>query len=251
MFVRATCVFVSLVLGFPVHAQSSLGISGATFSLGSTEDEDGALRGDVSSSVDVRITDIHGLQGDLSFAQTASGTLGTLAGHFYMAPRPGQKYGLFVSLSDLDGHAVSWISAGAEGMVSLGDDTVLEGRLGLGAADSGSRDYIFGGLSLAHAFSPAFEIEGALDIADFDEAVFRATAIDASLTARYSPEGAPWGVYASVTRSELTGRDGEAAATRIGLGMTINFGTAGGADTDTRLFRAQNPGAALVRRGIW
>lgn len=251
MKVRAAVACVALFLGFPVCAQSSLGISGATLDLGSTEDESGTRRSRVASSVDVRITGAHGLQGDLSFAETSSGTVGQLAAHLYMAPRPGQKYGLFVSLSDVDGRALSWLSLGAEGMLSLGQNTTLEGRVGLGATDGGSRDFIFGGVSLAHALSPALELEAALDVADFDETSFRATSIDASLTARYSPEGSPWGAYASVTRSDLTGRDDASAATRIGFGVTLNFGASGGVDPHTRPFRSTDPGSPLVRRGIW
>lgn len=251
MKVRTAVALVAIGLGSPVWAQSSLGISEATLSLGSTEDEDGARQSLVASSVDVRITAVHGLQGDLSFADTASGTIGQLGAHLYMAPRPGQKYGLFLSLSDVDGRSLSWLSLGAEGMLSLGENTTLEGRLGLGAADGNSRDYVFGGVSLVHAFGPTFEVEAALDVAEFDEAAFRATAIETSLTARYSPEGAPWGVYASLTQSDLTGRDGAPGRTRIGLGVTFNFGTSGGTDPGTRPFRQSDPVAQLVRRGIW
>ena len=251
MSVRAACLLVSMVLGFPAHAQSSLGITGATFALGSAEDEGGVRRGSLTSSVDVRITEVHGLQGDLSFSQTGTGMIGRLSGHLYMAPQPRQKYGLFASYSDVDGRALAWGSVGAEGMMALGSDTVVEGRLGLGVANSGSRDFIFGGVSVAHAISDSFEIEGALDIADFDETAFRGTVIDASLTASYSPKGAPWGLYASINRSELVGRDSGPSATRLGLGVTINLGAVGGPGTDTRLFRSQDPAAALVRRGIW
>lgn len=251
MKVQIAVALVASVLGSPVWAQSSLGISGATFSFGSIEDEAGTQQVQVASSVDVRITAVHGLQGDLTFADTATGTIGQLGAHLYMAPRPGQKYGLFMSLSDMDGRSLSWVNLGAEGMLSIGEATTLEGRLGLGAADGNSRDYIFGGISVVHAFNPAFEVEAALDLAEFDEAAFRANAIEASLTARYSPEGAPWGVYASVIHSDLAGRDGRPGATRIGFGVTINFGTSGGTDPQTRPFRQSDPVAQLARRGIW
>lgn len=251
MKVRAAFALIAIVLGTPVWAQSSLGISGATLSLGSTEDEGGAWQRRAASSVDIRITPVHGLQGDLAFSDTATGTIGHLGAHLYMAPQPGQKYGLFLTLSDVDGRSLAWMSLGAEGMISIGENTTLEGRLGLGAADGNSRDYIFGGVSLVHAFAPGFEVEAALDVAEFDEAAFRATAVEASLTARYSPEGSPWGVYASVTQSDLTGRDGAAGATRLGLGISFDFGTAGGTDPHTRHFRQADPVAQLVRRGIW
>lgn len=241
----------AFVLVGPVWGQSSLGITGATLDVGSAEDETGLWKGTPSASVDVRVTEFHGLQGDLSFSDTGGGTIGMLAGHLYMVPQPGQKYGLFVSLSDLDGRAMSWVSFGAEGMLSLGENTVLSGRLGLGQADVGSLDYIFGGVAVAHEVLPGLEFEAALDVADFDETGFRATSHEASLTARYSPNGAPWGVYASVTNSGLTGRDGQSARTRIGLGVTFTFGGSGGTDPHTRMFRSTDPVAPLIRRGLW
>ena len=251
MMVRAALVIGVLVLSSPAWAQSSLGITGATLDLTSTEDETGQARGGFDASVDVRITGVHGLQGDLAFTQSATGTIGHLGGHLYMTPQPGQKYGLFFALSDMDDRSLAWASFGAEGMVSLSDTTTLEGRLGLGRADTGSLDYVFGGISVVHSLTPAFEVEAALDVADFDEAGFSATALDASLTARYSPVGAPWGLYASATQSELAGPDGGASATRFGFGVTINLGATGGTDPATRHFRGQDPVAPLVRRGIW
>ena len=251
MILRTAFLVGALVIGSPAMSQSSLGITGATLEVTSTEDEAGQLRTSFATSVDVRITECHGLQGDLRFGETRGGTIGHLGGHLYLAPQPGQKYGLFLSLSDVDGRSMAWVNAGAEAMFSLGENTTIEGRLGLGRADSGSLDYIFGGVSLAHALSPSFEVEAALDVADFDEAAFRATSVDASLTARYSPQGSPWGVYASVTQSELVGRDGGISDTRFGLGMTFNFGQTGGVRPTTRMFRSQDPVSGLVRRGIW
>ena len=248
---QAAIACVAIVFGSPVLAQSCLGITGATLEAGSTEDETGRQNASFASSVDVRITDVHGLQGDLSFYETSSGTVGQLGTHLYMAPSPGQKYGLFLSFSDADGRSMAWASLGAEGMLSIGEDTVVEGRLGLGAAHGNSLDYIFGGVSVAHAVSDEFEIEAALDAADFDEASFRATAIETSLTLRYSPSGAPWGLYASATRSDLTGRDGANASVRLGLGVSFAFGAAGGTDPNTRMFRKTDPLAPLVRRGLW
>ena len=251
MKLQTAIACVAIFLGSPVLAQSSLGITGASLQAGSTEDEKGQQNANFASSVDVRITGVHGLQGDLSFYETSGGTIGQLAGHLYMAPEPGQKYGLFFSFSDADGRSMAWANFGAEGMLAIGEDTVLEGRLGLGAADWNSLDYIFGGLSVAHGFSPELEIEAALEVADFDEASFRATAIETSLTLRYSPSGAPWGIYASAARSDLTGRNGGTASTRLGLGVSFNFGAAGGTDPSTRMFRKVDPLAPLVRRALW
>ncbi|MDA9865342.1 hypothetical protein N9C96_01560 [bacterium] len=236
---------------FPAYAQSSLGITGAAFSLGVIEDESGKARGDASGSVSVAITEYHGFQGDLRFSDTASGTIGTIATHLYMTPIPGQKYGLFAALSDVDGRSMLYGSIGAEAMLSLGESTAIEARGGLGLADQDGLDYIFGGLSVAQSLTPAIELEVSLDVADFDETSFSATSYDAGLTANFSPEGSPWGAYASITHSGLIGANSASGETRLGLGLTLTLGTSGGTDPHTRPFRTPDPVAPLVRRGLW
>ncbi|MXQ07195.1 hypothetical protein GQ651_04990 [Alphaproteobacteria bacterium GH1-50] len=234
----------------PVFAESSLGIEGATLSFGMTQDEAGDAQTQVRATVDVAVTGAHGLQGDLAFEDTAHGTIGRLTGHLYMDPVAGQKYGLFLAMSDLDGRSLTWGELGAEGQLEISDTLTIEGRTGLGRADSGSLDYIFGGVALAAALTDSFDVELSLDVADFDEAAFRATAVDLGLRANYSREGSPWGVYAELIHSDLTGRDGAPAETRLGLGLTMAFGNAGGVSTDGRAFRDRDPVAALIRRGL-
>lgn len=251
MVFKAGTLVGAMLIGSPAFSQGSLGITGATFGLASTEDEAGDLQSSLGSSVDVRITGVHGLQGELSFAETATGTIGKLTAHLYMAPHPDRKYGLVFSLSDVDGRSMAWGSAGAEAMISLNENTTFEGHLGLGAAQGSSLDFIFGGVSSAHSIGPEWVIEAALDVADVDEASFRATMIDASLKASFSPQGRPWSAFAGITHSELAGRDGDAAATRLGFGVTFAFGTTGGVDPATRMFRSPDPVAGLVRRGLW
>lgn len=248
---KAVFALLAIVFGSQVSAQSSLGITGATLDLGSTEDEAGVRRSHATASVDVQVTGVHGLQGDLSFADTLSGTIGTASAHLYMAPFPDHKYGLFFSLSDLDGRALAWASAGVEAMADLGDSSLIEGRLGLGAADDGTLDYVFGGLSFVHAITPELEGMVSLDLADFDEARFRATSVEAGLAARYSPKGAPWGAFATLTRSDLSGRDGTRAETRLGVGISVTFGAAGGVSVKTRPFRHADPVMPILRRGLW
>lgn len=248
---KAVFVAIFACMAGPLAAQSDLGLTGAQLSVGVTEDEAGASRVEGAAVVDVAITDVHGFQGDLSFADTVAGGVGTVGVHLYMAPREGQKYGLFAQLNDIDGRALTWISVGAEGMVSLGYDTSLQARAGIGAATEGGLDYVFGGLSVAHALTNALEIEASFDIAEFDEASLRAISYEAGLVARYSPEGAPWGVYASVSHGGLEGRDGRAGATRIGFGLSLTLGNTGGTDPGTRPFRSVDPVAPLLRRDLW
>ena len=244
-----TLLFVVLTsFSVPAFAQSSLGISGVELSGGVVEDEAGDYRGEGRAVVDVAVTQFHGFQGDLAFSDAAEGWIGTVAAHAYMTPKEGQKYGLFAALSDVDGRAMLYGSLGAEGMLSLGENTTIEGRAGMGWADSDGLDYIFGGLAIAHQVTPAVELELSFDVADFDEVALNATAYDTALKATYSPDGSPWGAYASVTQSSLTGFED---ATRVGLGLTITLGTSGGTNPHTRPFRTPNPLAQLVRRGLW
>ncbi len=234
----------------PAMAGSDLGIGGGTLSLGALEDESGEPRFRIRASVGVAVTHAHGLQGDLAFEDTGHGTIGRLTGHAYMDPVDGQKYGVFLALSDLDGRSLSWGEFGVEGQYSLSDTVLIEGRTGLGRTDKDSLDYIFGGLSLAYPYSPDVMLEASLDIADFDETGFRATAIDTTLRASYGPEGRAWGVYAELVHSDLTGRDGADGEVRLGLGLTMRLGNAGGVATGGRAFRDHDPVAPLIRRGL-
>lgn len=244
-----TLLFVLLTsFSFPAFAQSSLGISGLDLSLGVVEDEAGDRRGDARGAVTVAITEYHGFQGDVAFSDTGTGAIGTVAAHLYMTPQPGQKYGLFAALSDVDGRSMIYGSFGVEGMLSLGQNTSIEARAGMGWADVDGLDYVFAGAAVAHQLAPAVELELSLDVADFDEAGFSATTYDAGLKATYNPEGSPWGAYVSVTQS---GVSGHGDATRLGLGLNLTLGTSGGTDPHTRSFRTPDPVASLVRRGLW
>jgi hypothetical protein len=248
---KSVLVAIFACIAVPAVAQSSLGISGAHVTTGVVEDEGGTTRVEGRAVVDVAITDVHKFQSDLSFADTEAGGVGSLGAHLYMAPRNGQKYGFFAQLSDVDGRSLTYGTIGAEGMIALNANTSLEASAGIGAATGGGLDYFYGSVGLAHAYSNAFDVSATLDLAEFDETSLRAISYDAGFKAAYSPEGAPWGVYASVNHSGLTGRDGEAGQTRIGLGLSVTFGASGGADPETRAFRSVDPVAPLLRRNLW
>lgn len=248
---KSVLVTVFALLAAPAVAQSSLGISGAEVSLGVVEDENGASRSEARAVVDVAVTDVHGFQGDLSFADTASGGVGGLAAHLYMAPREGQKYGLFATLSDVDGRSLTYATLGAEGMLAIGYETTLEGQAGIGAASDGGMDFIFAGAALHHEVSPALHVSAALDLAEIDETALRGITYDAALKASYSPEGKPWGVFASVNHSGISGRDEAAGKTRLGAGFTLSLGKSGGVKAHSRPFRTIDPLAPLLRRDLW
>ncbi len=235
----------------PLAAQSSLGIQGVDLRFGMIQDETGSAQPDVLARVDVAVTEYHGLQGDVSFSDTDHGLIGLLGMHLYMTPREGQKYGVFSALSDVDGRTMTWASVGVEGMLALSDDLTFEARTGLGISDVDSLDYIFGDVSLIMAVSDSFNLETSLTLTEIDESAFRALSYDASVTARYSRDGAPWGVFAQLGHAGLSGRDGASGETRFGLGFTVSFGQSGGVSPETRPFRTVDPIAPLVRRDLW
>lgn len=232
-------------------AQSSLGIQGMDLQFGMVEDENSKAQSDVRSRLDVAITDVHGFQGDIAFADTSSGLIGQLGAHLFMAPKQGQKYGVFASLSDVDGRMMTWGSIGVEGMLALSETTTIEGRAGMGISDVDSLDYIFGDIALSRSLFENFDIETALTLTEFDEASFRAMSYDVSISGKYSAEGSPWGVVASLSQSGLSGRDGASGETRLGIGLTLSFGHTGGVAPETRPFRTVDPVAPLVRRDLW
>ena len=235
----------------PITAQSSLGIQGMDLRFGMVQDEAGEAQTDIRSRLDVAITEVHGFQGDVAFSDTQAGLIGQLGAHLFMSPESGHKYGVFASLSDVDGRMMTWGSIGVEGMLALSQNTTFEGRAGMGISDVDSLDYIFGDVAVSHAFIEGFDVETAVTLTEFDEAAFRAMSYDVSLSANFSPDGTPWGVFASVSHSGLAGRDSAKGETRLGLGLSISFGHTGGVAPETRPFRTVDPVAPLVRRDLW
>ena len=68
---------------------------------------------------------------------------------------------------------------------------------------------------------------------------------------RYNFDRSPVGIYASVNHTGLKGRDGTGGNTRIGFGLQISLGTAGGTDARYRHFRNHDTVAPLLRRGLY
>ena len=243
--------FLTVCFGYPVLAGGTPGVTETTLSFASTEDELGSFRGHFLSSVDVRITDIHGVQGDLRFSDSGYGLIGQLIAHVYMAPSPSQKIGAFFELSDVDGHSMAWGSAGVEGIVEFGDASFLEAHIGLGAADENSLDYVFGGLALSTQLSPSVEITADVRISDIDEIAFRATALETSLVARYRSPDSNIGAFASLTKSELKGRDAASGFLRLGFGLTFDFNGSSHDRAEYRQFGQRDAIGQIVRRGLW
>ncbi|MCV6594804.1 MAG: hypothetical protein OIF48_17775 [Silicimonas sp.] len=246
---------LAIAMAAPAVAQSSLtpsdlGITGALLSFGATDDEGGTARSSAHLQLDVAVTGVHGFQGDLRFFDTPSGGTGVVAAHLYMGPKDSRKYGLFAQLGDVDGRAMTYGALGAEALLSLGAATSVEAQAGIGAASDGL-DFLFAGAALHHGVTPDLSLTASLDLVEFDEPGLRALSHETALRLDYSPEGARWGLYASLSHGGLSGRDGVSADTRVGLGVTLRLGQTGGIQPTRRPFRPVDPMAPLLRRGLW
>ena len=262
------CVVVCCFLGFPglpawadadrmvpspmpaavTGTARPLGVTGAEFGLGAGAifPEDGAARYLGHASLDVAITAHHGLQGDLSLEGLDGTQVGRVAGHLYMLPRPGQKYGLFGMVADLDDRAFTYVTAGAEGIFDLGHGVGVEARGGLGLATQGPLDVVFAGALATWQAAPALRLDVGLDAAHVDEVGLTATLTETRIGARLArPRGGPALDLAVV--HEALGDLGSETSLRTAL--TWRFGDTG--PTTARPFRGQDPVAPLIRRGLY
>lgn len=242
---------IGLVWGIQCGAQSSLGIQSAELRFGAMQNENGQYQAESVLTVDVQITSNHGLQGELSFSNTDFGLIGRMGAHLYLVPKLDRKYGVFATLSDVDGRSMAWGTLGIEGMRAISANTTVSGRTGLGISDADGLDFIFAGIGMARDLSESTTLSAYADVSDFDESAFRALSYEMGLRIDYSPKRAPWGVYAEAIHGGLSGRDGSPSETRLGAGVKFTFGSSGGADPSTRSFRTVDPVAALVRRDLW
>ena len=229
-------------------AQSGLGVSRGDLRLG-YDDGDGA-GGFASGRVDVAITSAHGLQGDLGLEDTASGRIGTLAGHLYLAPAPGLKYGLFGYAGDVDDRSATFGGVGAEGMLAVGPQSAVEMRAGLGLT-AGDLDFLFAGGAVYHDLTPALTLRAGGMAAHYDEAAFEATGYAFWAGVDLSRQGGPLGLFAEIGRDGLEGPDGAPWRTTVRAGLRITFGRATDRSPERRLFRTPDPLRPLTGRGLF
>ncbi|MEM9710105.1 MAG: hypothetical protein AAF871_15095 [Pseudomonadota bacterium] len=232
-------------------AQSSLGVTGVEIGAGGVSGRDGGTSFSADLTIDVAVTEYHGLQGDLAWINTGSEDLGRLAGHLYMVPRPGHKYGLYAALGDVNDRSLTYGVAGIEGMFEVNDRSALGGFLGLGMGSEDGLDVIFGGLEGTYRFSSAIRFDGGVQVTEYDEIALQAIGTELDVNMRYAPEGQPFAVTLGVGHSLLTGPDGEPGETRAKLGLSWRFGEINGAAPNTRPFRTPDPFLPLIRRGLY
>lgn len=241
---------VAALAAAPALAQSSLGLTGVDLRLGLSDTSGSPAFAE--ASVDVAITGYHGLQSDFWVSDTASGTIAGVAGHLYMTPRPGQKYGLFAFVGDADGRSATYGGGGIEAMFDLGRSTTVEARAGLGLTHRTGFDFIFGSAALHHEITPDLTLTAGLALADFDEAAFSARTAEATFGVHWSPSNRPWGLFAEIGRDAFSGPSAVPGETTLRAGFTMKFG--GGRGTGgahDRPFSRPDPLRPLTRRGLF
>jgi len=229
----------------PAQAQSSLGITGLELSFGHVSGDAAATRADIR--LDVALTGAHGLQLDLALSEADGRTLGTAAAHLYMTPQPGQKYGLFATLTDQDGHDFTFAALGVEGRVALSPRVTLEGHAGLGYALGGDLDTIFAGAAARVQATDRIALRAGFDIAEYDEAALSAMGYTATLAAEVRLTNRI-DLIAGIETTGRTGRDDLSANPAAFVGVTVRFG--GATDPVRDMFRTPDPLRPLRERPL-
>lgn len=235
--VTAPLLGAALGLAAPAaEAQSSLGITGLELSFGHLSGDSGGTR--VDARLDVALTDAHGLQLDLGLSDTGGRTMGMAAAHIYMTPRPGQKYGLFATLTDQDRASFTFATLGAEGRIALSDSLTVEGHGGLGYALGGDLDVIFMGAAARWQATDRIALRGSLDLIEYDEAALSALGYTATLAVEVRISDRI-DLIAGLDATGRTGRDARDGDPAAFLGLTVRFG--GAADPVRDMFRTPDP----------
>ena len=185
MFSRLLSIVLPIVFAAcSAQAQDSLGIQGLQASLSYGKIHDGQSVSSGQIKLDVDITQVHGLQLDLGLIDGGDALTGQLGAHLYVQPVFNQEYGIFATISDTDGEAVQYLSAGAEGRIGLSDQFALDvhlgigGTTGMGGTSVDQWDYVFAGGGLIYALDNSTTFEARADVAEFDELTFRAVGVD-------------------------------------------------------------------------
>lgn len=230
----------SFCLPTATHAQSSLGVAGFVTDIGRHDSDLFAL-----AQLDTAITEVHGLQLDLSYVDYELGGVGQLAAHFYMTPIDGQKYGVFFTLGDGDDRSRTYGSLGLEGIFSVMPNTVLSVGGGLGVADPDSWDFVYLDAGLSHGLGKDFRIDYGLTLTEIDEPGLSDVGSEARVSLRYDAPGAIWGAFAEARYDDINDDDD----ITLRAGITISLGRGNGFAPKDRMFRTAEPLGPLFRRG--
>ena len=98
-----------------------------------------------------------------ALAQSSLGISGGQLSLGLVEDEAGDHRGGMRALVDVDGRAFMYGTLGAEGMLSLGPDTSVEARAGVGWGDVDGLDYIFAGGAIAHRLTLSLGTSGGTD----------------------------------------------------------------------------------------
>ncbi len=240
---------VLALLAAPAAAQSSLGLNFLEVTAASTGGGQTSLR----VTGDYRVTGAHGLQMDLSASRPGSDLLAQVDAHLYMQPRASAKYGLFVSVADLNDRSGTIGVAGVEGMFALGEATVATGRVGAGLAQPQGIDFVAVDASVTHAVGQQGALYGSISLAAVDEASLRTTVWSAEFGYVHSLTATGFEISAGLGATGLSGAANDGTDVSARIGVTWQFGGDRGprrALAD-RSFGAVRPLEPLLVRGIF
>ncbi len=250
----SVAALIAALAPLPSLAQTSLGFTGGGVTLGVTSSDTSDSLTFVDGWLDIAITAAHGVQLDFGIEDTSAGTLAHAATHIYMMPREGQKYGVFATVSDLDGEGFTVGTIGLEGRLAVGPKTAIEAHIGIGIAHRitapDNLDFLFAGAGITHDLSPGLTIGLHGEIAEFDETNFQAVGYTVMLEAEYRPRRSPVSISAGIGVSGLDGSNGAPSETVARIGVSYTFGAQTG-DPTRRPFRRHNPYAPLALRGLF
>ncbi|NCU19960.1 hypothetical protein EOM89_04300, partial [Candidatus Falkowbacteria bacterium] len=181
----------------------------------------------------------------------SGGMLGQIDSHLYLMPGDQNKYGLFLSLADVDGREATIGMAGVEGIFAITETTRIEARGGIGYARPGSIDFIAASLGVDHDLGPRDTLFATLSVSEFDEVSLRGQGYDAEIGWRHALASHPVELTAAVGVSGMSGRDDLPSETRVSLGLTWRFGAEPGRSrtTATQAFRPVRPFDPLLLTG--
>lgn len=228
----------TLLFGGPALAQSSVGVTGATFDAALA---DGST--DLGLRLDTAISRHHGLQLGLGLADDTVQPRGSLSGHLYLMPDDGSRYGLFASLTDLDNDPRHYAEIGAELWIGLSDRLSVSGAAAMGAANFEELDWIALRASSDYRLADHLDLSLGAGVTGFDEAAIAAIVADISLRLAYQPGRSAPGFYVQLEADQLFGADAAPARATLSAGLTFTLGR-------DPVWRDADPLRILFRRGL-
>jgi hypothetical protein len=250
---RRALAFAVLILSATfARADSGIGVNFAEAEAG-TSRTDAASRGTLRLTTDVLITRAHGLQLDFGLEEDPSGTIGRIDGHLYMIPQPNQKFGLFFSVTDVDGREATVAQVGIAGMLEFAPGTVLSGHASLGMVRPQKVDFVAVSARVSHALSDGLSVFAEIGGAEFEEEFLHVVTRQTRAGLIWEPKGRPLAATLSLARSDLAGRDGRPGETRVEFAVTYRFGAKGGARRPLRErpFLAPQSAVPMIAAGIF